>query len=236
MREDQPSKKSFFAALEQLDDLDNQSEEDDPLERLIAPSRSLNIQNRTAASASTHPEPASLLRAHSDPQSSFTDTRRSEPIVVEDSQPRRSETISDTKPRMVKRSETIGTMPGTKTGGPPPSKKRKTNSIKMHPEEQQIFKGFIFCERPGNPSARSRLRLTLTFSFLSQQRFLPTQTATNPASSRIWGSVDQRMDQRYYPCDCREGVGLARRSEAPQTRVPACESIFMGILSSHEQI
>lgn len=142
--ENNPSKKSFFTALEQLDDSNNLSDdEEDPLERLIARSRPSHIRNRTATLESAPPESVPLLRVNSDPQPSSTGT---EIIVAEGVSPRRSAFLDQPEGRILQRSRTTGTMPGFKTGGPPPSKKRRINSIKAVPEGQQIFKALVFCE------------------------------------------------------------------------------------------
>lgn len=139
------SKVSFFTALEQLDNLKDSSEEEDPLERVIASSRPFQIQTRTATLEPSPPESVPLLRANSDPQPSPANKEPSEVIVVDEESPRRNVSLDERKVRTIQRSQTTGAMPGFKTGGPPPSKKRRMNSIKTVPEGQQIFTELVFC-------------------------------------------------------------------------------------------
>lgn len=138
--ENELSKKSFFTALEHLDDLASSSqEEEDPLERLVARSKPFHIQNRTASLEPAPPQTVPLLRANSDPQPSSAETNSD--IIIQEVSSKRCAGLDELKGRTLQRSQTTGTMPG-----PPPSKKRRVNNMKMVPEEQQIFKELVFCE------------------------------------------------------------------------------------------
>lgn len=125
-----PTKKSFFAALDRLDDSDDQDEEDKRWGSLFYADKELDKPNpnKVALSLERIPFPG----ANSDPISSCDQSKRSSPVAVP-------------KPTPAKRPRTTGTMPTIKSGWPP-QKKRKTNSAKIIPDDQQIFKGLIFCE------------------------------------------------------------------------------------------
>lgn len=125
-----PTKKSFFAALDRLDDSDDQDEEDKSWESLLTSAdKELDKPNPNRVALS--PECIPLPRANSDPISSC-DSKRSSPVAFPKTAP-------------TNRPGTTGTMPTIKSGGPP-QKKRRTNSAKIIPDDQQIFKGLIFCK------------------------------------------------------------------------------------------
>lgn len=146
----QKSKTSFFAALERLDDPDDpddsQDEEEDPLESLLAKSRRHRTSQRTITTTSVSAEPASLRRVNTEPQPSSTDSDLRITGVTHDTHPRRVVASTDPKVRTVRRAQTTGTMPRTKSGGGPAVKKRRIESIKLVPPEQQIFKELVFCK------------------------------------------------------------------------------------------
>jgi DNA polymerase IV len=126
-----PTKKSFFTAIDRLDDSDNQDEDDKSWGSLLTfadkePDKPK--PNKVALSSERNPP-----RANSDPISSC------------DLQSKRSSPLAVSKPAPANRPWTTGTMPTIKSGGPP-QKKRKTNSAKIIPVDQQIFKGLIFCK------------------------------------------------------------------------------------------
>ncbi|KAK4862290.1 hypothetical protein LT330_003428 [Penicillium expansum] len=139
-----PTKKSFFAALDRLDDSDDQDEEDKRWGSLFYADKELDKPNpnKVALSLERIPFPG----ANSDPISSCDQSKRSSPVAVP-------------KPTPAKRPRTTGTMPTIKSGWPP-QKKRKTNSAKIIPDDQQIFKGLIFFFFPNNDiSPFRRLRI-----------------------------------------------------------------------------
>ncbi|KAJ5490104.1 DNA polymerase family X [Penicillium expansum] len=139
-----PTKKSFFAALDRLDDSDDQDEENKRWGSLFYADKELDKPNpnKVALSLERIPFPG----ANSDPISSCDQSRRSSPVAVPKSTP-------------AKRPRTTGTMPTIKSGWPP-QKKRKTNSAKIIPDDQQIFKGLIFFFFPNNDiSPFRRLRI-----------------------------------------------------------------------------
>ncbi|KAJ5995586.1 DNA polymerase family X [Penicillium waksmanii] len=129
------SKAAFFAALEDLDG----SDDDRP---------------GAAAVEVASPNPPSLIRANTEPQSSseqrsqhLTEIRRNENHTFTKS--------PEPKVRAVKRSNTTGTMPGI-TGKGSSTKKRKADVLKSVPEEQQVFKGLVFFFIPNDDIAPAR--------------------------------------------------------------------------------
>lgn len=124
-----PTKKSFFTALDRLDDSDDQDEEDDSWGNLLTSAdKGLDKPNPNKVAPSSE-----RIRANSDPISSC------------DLQSKRSSPLAVTKPAPTNRPRTAGTMPAIKSAGPP-QKKRKTNNAKIIPVDQQIFKGLVFCK------------------------------------------------------------------------------------------
>ncbi|OQE37930.1 hypothetical protein PENCOP_c009G00967 [Penicillium coprophilum] len=138
------NKKAFFAALDRLDDL-NQDEEGQSWESLlILGNKEVNKPNPNKVAFSSERMP--LPRANSDPLYSCEIERARSPVAV----PKRTP---------ANRPRTTGTMPTIKSGGPP-QKKRRTNSAKIVPDDQQIFKGLIFFFFPNNDvSPFRRLRI-----------------------------------------------------------------------------
>ncbi|KGO75913.1 DNA polymerase family X [Penicillium italicum] len=144
MKDQFATKKSFFAALDRLDDSDDQYEEDQSWGSLFSADKELDKPNPSKVALSSERIP--LPRANSDPISSCDQSKRSSPVAVP-------------KPTTTKRPRTTGTMPTIKSGGPP-HKKRKTNSAKIIPDDKQIFKGLIFFFFPNNDiSPFRRLRI-----------------------------------------------------------------------------
>lgn len=139
------SKTSFFAALERLDDPDDTQDEEDSLEKLLARSKSHEISQRTSAAPSTPVEPISFRRVNTEPQPSSADSDLAITGVTYISPSHRTGASADSNMTTLKRAQTTGTMSGTKCGGPA-AKKRRTESIKIVPPEQQIFKNLVFCE------------------------------------------------------------------------------------------
>ncbi|KAJ5279819.1 hypothetical protein N7478_005191 [Penicillium angulare] len=165
-----PSKGSFFAALEKLDQSDDSDDEYDSLERIAALGPS-NISKTTAPSVSDHceaPVYPQLARSSADPKlSSLSSLSFNNPSADCDIEEINRNTFETQKPRRteqtviptVRRVHTLGAMAGTKNGGPA-SKKRKPNNTKIVPENQQIFKDFVLFFFPNNDiSPPRRLRI-----------------------------------------------------------------------------
>ncbi|KAJ9484769.1 hypothetical protein VN97_g8600 [Penicillium thymicola] len=146
MRDLFPTKKSFFATLDRLDDPDDPDEEDKSWGSfLTSAEKELDKPNPKKVALSS--ERIALPRADSDPISSC------------DLQSKRRSPVAVSKPAPTNRPRTTGTMPTIKSGGPP-QKKRKTNNAKIIPDDQQIFKGLIFFFFPNNDvSPFRRLRI-----------------------------------------------------------------------------
>lgn len=142
----QKTKASFFAALERLDEPDDTQGEEDSLEKVLARSRPQKYPRRVDTSTPVTKEPASLRRVNTEPSSTGSDIRVTG--VSHKVHLRRTVASVDPKVTTVRRAQTTGTMPGTKGGGKPPAKKRRTESIKTVPPEQQIFKELVFCKVP----------------------------------------------------------------------------------------
>lgn len=151
------TKRSFFAALEQLDHSDD-SEDDEPefsinsVTNRTQTSRRPSTANIAAVPSATKSlAPLPLARAYSDPQSAAcSESPRSlDPLKSrepEESNQRRFIAHSrPSGPSSVQRSNTTGSMPETKTTAPV-SKRRKVSNVKVVPEERQIFKSLVFCK------------------------------------------------------------------------------------------
>ncbi|QQK46767.1 DNA polymerase family X [Penicillium digitatum] len=146
MKDQFPTKKSFFEALDRLDDQDDQDEEDKSWGGLMFPAnKELDKPNpnKVALSSECIPPP----RINLDPIPSCGPQRkRISPVAV-------------LKPTPTERPRTSGATHTIKNGRPP-QKKRKTNSAKIIPDNQQIFKGLIFFFFPNNDiSPFRRLRI-----------------------------------------------------------------------------
>ncbi|KXG46767.1 DNA polymerase family X [Penicillium griseofulvum] len=138
------SKKAFFAALDRLDDSDDQSEEDKSWGNLLT-SADKEVDKPDPNKVALSSERIPLPRAKSDPSSSCDLQRKRSPVAV-------------LKPTPANRPRTTGTMPTIKSG--PPQKKRRINNAKIIPDDQQIFKGLIFFFFPNNDvSPFRRLRI-----------------------------------------------------------------------------
>ncbi|KAJ5527587.1 hypothetical protein N7513_011746 [Penicillium frequentans] len=168
--EEQLSKRSFFAALESLDHLDDTEDEEevDFLKR-VAARRPSGIPIPTAASVSVSPGPPApgiLTRANTDPKPPPTDQFEIEETTGAKAsgrteQSRRVEQSNDPKVRSVQRHNTTGSMPDTKSRGPVSKKRKPNKNIKVVPEDQQIFKDLVFFFFPNNdvsPSRRLRIQ------------------------------------------------------------------------------
>ncbi|KAJ5382940.1 DNA polymerase family X [Penicillium concentricum] len=139
------SKKTFFAALDRLDDSDDQDEE---------------YKNRESLLAFTDKEVAKPNSNKVDPSSERIPLPRanSDPISPCDLQTKRISPVAILKPTPASRPWTTGTMPTIQSAAP--RKKRKTSNAKVIPDDQQIFKGLIFFFFPNNDvSPFRRLRI-----------------------------------------------------------------------------
>lgn len=152
--EEQLSKRSFFAALESLDHLDDtEDEEEEDFLKRVAARKPSEIPIPTAATISVSPGPPApgiLTRANTDPKQPPTDqfetaenTGVKTPRRTEQS--RRVEQSTDPKVRSVQRHNTTGSMPDPKSRGPVSKKRKPNKNIKVVPEDQQIFKDLVFC-------------------------------------------------------------------------------------------
>lgn len=139
---------SFFAALERLDEPDDTQNEGDSLEGLLArsprPHKSPGQIGTTTPSVTA--EPASLRRVNTEPQNPSTEGDLRITGLSYNEHPRRANASADPKVRTVRRAQTTGTMPGTRSGVGPAVKKRRIENIKTVPPEQQIFRGLVFCK------------------------------------------------------------------------------------------
>ncbi|KAJ5107447.1 hypothetical protein N7456_004122 [Penicillium angulare] len=176
-----PSKGSFFAALERLDQSDDSEDEENSLERIAAlgPSK---ISKPTAPSVSGHyesPVYPQLVRASTDPKpSSLSSKHPSTDYDLEETDRDTFETRNSRRTEqpvipIVRRAHTFGGMAGTKNGGPA-SKKRKPNNTKIIPENQQIFKEFVFFFFPNNdisPSRRLRIQRAQEYGALWERQW-----------------------------------------------------------------
>lgn len=138
-------KEAFYKELEKLDDLtdDDQSPEDD-LSRLIAISKekrrqtdSANALVPTSSSSSTSLN-AKLPRVNTAPECS------SHSVAGSDLSPGHKEPENLAKKPALKNSKTTGALPESNTEGPP-LKRRRTYAARSIPEQQQVFKGLVFC-------------------------------------------------------------------------------------------
>ncbi|KAJ5951008.1 DNA polymerase family X [Penicillium vulpinum] len=140
MKDQFPNKKSFFEALDRLDDPDESWGS-----LITSADKEVDRPNPNKAALSSECIP--LSRANSEPISSC------------DIQRKKSSPVAVPRPTPANRPRTTGTLPTIKNGGPP-QKKRKTNNAKIIPDDQQIFKGLIFFFFPNNDvSPFRRLRI-----------------------------------------------------------------------------
>lgn len=128
------TKKSFFEALDRLDESD-EDEDCNPLDHLAESSDRAGVKRDTnkVALSSDH-ERVLIPRANSGP------------LTLRDAQAKRTGLPAVPRPTPLDRPQPIGTMPTIKIDGGPPKKKRRTNSVKIIPDDQKIFKGLVFCE------------------------------------------------------------------------------------------
>jgi DNA polymerase IV len=159
------SKKTFFAALDRLDDPEDQSEEDKSWGNPLTADKEVDKPdpNKVALSSERIPLP----RANSDPISSCDLQRKRSPVSV-------------LKPTPANRPRTTETMPTIKSATH--QKKRRIDNAKIIPDDQQIFKGLIFCKY-------FRL-LTTTFAELIVLVFFPNNDVSPFRRLRIQRAQD----------------------------------------------
>lgn len=138
-------KEAFYRELDKLDDLtDDQGPEDD-FSRLIAVSKdkaryahSANALVSTSMSSSTSLKEKKPLRANTAPECS------SQSVVGSSLAPGYNGPEEMAKKPVLKSAKTTGALPESKPEGLP-SKRRRTYAARTIPEQQQIFKGLVFC-------------------------------------------------------------------------------------------
>ncbi|RHZ46378.1 DNA-directed DNA polymerase IV [Aspergillus thermomutatus] len=138
MAEKTLDKDAFFKALEQLDCLTDDSEDEADIELSYLITRSRNSDKTTSSNCRNNTPPLKLLRATSAPESSSTSTAGSSThskMLVPG---------SDGLQPGVKRSNTTGALTGSSEADNR-SKRRRVIAPRTIPEEQQIFKNLVFC-------------------------------------------------------------------------------------------
>lgn len=139
-------KEAFYKELDRLDDLtdDSQSPEDD-LSRLIVKSRdkskrkdSTNALGSPSAASSASLSVKKPARANTAPECSSQNVAGSS-LNAEYKEPE----DMTTRP-VLKSAKTTGALTESKAEGPP-SKRRRTYAARTIPEQQQVFKGLVFC-------------------------------------------------------------------------------------------
>lgn len=138
------NKEAFFKGLEELDDLmgndnDNEAGDGDDFARLISFSRRgveyLDSTPSFVATSSSSSAGLELSYTNTVPESSFKSQTAS----------RTDEMVSTAKrPPPLKTVKTTGTLSEGKQEGPP-CKRRWTYAARTVPEQQQIFRGLVFC-------------------------------------------------------------------------------------------
>jgi DNA polymerase IV len=215
---DKLNKRDFFEALQRLNDLDDfDDESDDSLENILFSSRPSRIPNPTTT-ISASPGTIPLQRSHTDPQAALARIRDQDPHI---NNPRRLVEGTEPKERIVRRAQT---MPVTQTGGPP-TKKRKTGSLKLLPENQQIFKGLSFFFLPNNdiaPSRRLRIQRAREYGaqwarewsehithvivdrgLLYQDLLTHVNTKILPVGSLVWAYASRANNATGSHCCCQ---------------------------------
>jgi DNA polymerase IV len=167
------SKASFFAALEDLDDSDDEQPDAGlSFQNILAASRPFHDLSDQAAAVEVAPNPPSLIRANTEPQSS-SEQRSQHLTEIQRNEHHISTKLPEPKVRAVKRSNTTGTMPGITSKGSS-TKKRKADALKSVPDEQQVFKGLVFCMKT-YAFVSSNPRLTPTPVFIPNDDIAPAR-------------------------------------------------------------
>ncbi|KAJ5741729.1 DNA polymerase family X [Penicillium manginii] len=196
------SKASFFAALENLDDSDDEPQEGLSFQNLLAASRPfLDIASQAATTSIASANPPCLTRANTEPASSgktsedCTEIQRDEYYLL--NKP------TGQKLRTVKRSNTTGTMPGTQVKGSSTTK-RKADALKSIPEERQLFKGLVFFFIPNDDIAPARrLRIQRAREYGAQwTRQWGTHITHVVAEKRLtYQNLIDYLKLEYFPID-----------------------------------
>lgn len=132
------SKEAFYASLDQLDNVndDSQDEEDKSFARLLSKSKESEPTIRVVPS----PPVASLPRSNTAPQNSSSVASPVEDVTKVQEE---SVVAADVKVPTMKRTKTTGTIAENKPESA--AKRRRTYTSKAVPEQQRIFKGLTFC-------------------------------------------------------------------------------------------
>jgi hypothetical protein len=205
------SKASFFAALENLDDSDDEPQEGLSFQNLLTASRPfLDIASQTATTSIASANPPCLTRANTEPASSgktsedCTEIQRDEYYLL--NKP------TGQKLRTVKRSNTTGTMPGTQVKGSSTTK-RKADALKSIPEERQLFKGLVFCMKTHTFFIKPATNIRT--SLYPERRHRSRSPTTYPTGPRIRCTVDSTMGNPYNSCRRREKTNLPKSDRLP---------------------
>lgn len=148
------NKEAFYRGLEKLDDLTEGQTSDDDFSHIIAISkrrvRDTDFTNALVptSSSSSAQLNANLPRASTVPECSS----RSEAGPGSASSPGPEEMAPTAKKPALKSAKTTGALSESRAEGPP-HKRRRTYAARLIPEQQQIFKGLVFCQYPGAPWA-----------------------------------------------------------------------------------
>ncbi|KAJ5794131.1 DNA polymerase family X [Penicillium paradoxum] len=234
------NKKSFFAALDELDELDNEDEEyDDSCEGpLTSADKGIKIPNLNKVVLSSERTP--FTQANSDSRPSC------HPQSKRDSTSDTLEVSTANTPPMNE------TMSATKNGTP--RKKRKTNSGRIIPDDQQIFDGLIFFFFPNNDvSPFRRLRIQRAQEYGARWSRTWASDVTHVISDRGLQSSDLldylKIDalptgvvlvNETYPSECIQfrlilnpsqlrfrvdGSPIAAKENSPVVEVPPLDSL-----------
>jgi DNA polymerase IV len=139
MAEKTLDKDAFFKALEQLDCLTDDPEDEADIELSHIIKRSRNSDKTSSSNYCKDTPPFKLLRATSAPQSTSTS------IASSSTHSKILSPGSDGLQPGVKRSNTTGSLTG-RSEADKQSKRRRVITPRTVPEEQQIFKNLVFCE------------------------------------------------------------------------------------------
>lgn len=139
------NKEAFYKELEKLDDsTDDQTSDYDDFSHLIAVSRGKARETDSTdalvptSSSSSAPLNATLSRASTAPECS------SHSAAGPASIPGPEEMAPTAKKPVLKSAKTTGALTESKAEGPP-YKRRRAYAARAIPEQQQIFKGLVFC-------------------------------------------------------------------------------------------
>lgn len=135
MAEKLTTKQSFFEALDQLDEPDEDG-------NCSFETKGLVLSSQDEASGRFNHKKAAPSSGHLRVSPSREDSLTGHPCNIEKSRavsPRVPDPISVSRPQETR------IMSTTKSGGPP-RKKRRPKNAKIIPEDQQIFKDLVFCK------------------------------------------------------------------------------------------